>query len=234
MEQVIRDSLRRSRLCSGLSNERLAELARVVSYERRDAGEVLFRAGDAADRFFILLHGHVVLTIDEDTRHGSIARIVHAGETFAEAAIGEAGTHEETAEALGPVVLAVVPGSALADLLVQRFDLVLQLLGTLSIQLRGLVRQISDMKMKSAARRLASHLLGFTDASEGAATIHLPYARKILAQDLGMQPETLSRAFLKLQRLGVQPLGDRDTYRIADVAALRAVCEDEALHDASE
>ncbi len=234
MERVIRDSLRRSRLCSGLSDERLAELASVVTFERRDAGAVLFRAGDAADHFFILLHGHVVLTIDADTRTGTIARIVHAGETFAEAAIVDGGTYEETAEALGPVVLAVVPGTALADLLVQRFDLVVHLLGTLSMQLRGLVRQISDLKMKSAAGRLASHLLSFTDASEGAATVHLPYARKILARDLGMQPETLSRAFLKLQQLGVRPHSDRDTYRIADVAALRAICEDEALHDAGD
>lgn len=231
MEAVIHDGLRQCRLCSGLSDDSLAELAKVVSYERGAAGQILFRSGDLADRFFVLLEGHVAITFDDGPHPETIARVVHAGETFAEAAIGGEGTFGETAEALGPVLLAVIPGPILSDLLVQRFDVVLRLLGTISVQLRGLVRQISDLSMKSASQRLASHLVSFSSAKKGPVTIELPFARKILAQELGMQPETLSRAFLKLQPLGVLPLRDRNGVRIADIAALHAFCEDGLDHE---
>jgi CRP/FNR family transcriptional activator FtrB len=82
-----------------------------------------------------------------------------------------------------------------------------------------------DLKMKTTAQRLAAHLLGLTKAEAGAAEIRLQYGKKLLASELGMQPETLSRAFLRLQPLGVRYHKADDVFRIRDVTALREFSE---------
>jgi CRP/FNR family transcriptional activator FtrB len=96
----------------------------------------------------------------------------------------------------------------------------------MSFRLRGLVRQITDLKMKTAAQRLAVHLAGLAEAESGPAEIRLPYGKKLLASQLGMQPETLSRAFLKLQALGVRCVVSENFLRIRDMAVLREFSED--------
>jgi CRP/FNR family transcriptional activator FtrB len=62
------------------------------------------------------------------------------------------------------------------------------------------------------------------DREIGPADIHLPYEKKLLAHELGMQPETLSRALMKLQCLGVHYSRSGNILHIADVATLQQFC----------
>lgn len=227
MDRALATKLRDGLSCFGLPEDDCCAIVRLVSYERHDPGDVLFRRGDAAASLYVLLEGHVALFLDSDGSHTIIAQIVHPGETFAEAAICGQAIYPLTAEVLTPSCLAVIPGSHLCRLLEQRLDAVLQMLGTMSIRLRGLVRQICDLKMKSAAQRLASFLVVTAEASSGSAAVHLPYQKKVLAQELGMQPETLSRAFLHLQRFGVTTAHESDNCSIADIEVLRRFSKDQ-------
>jgi CRP/FNR family transcriptional activator FtrB len=225
LEQGIAEKLRRCPLCAGLPTEHLHDVVGTASEERHRAGAIVFRKGEPAERFFVVLDGRVALYLDSTQDLTSIARIVGPGETFAEAAICGLGTYPVTAEALTPVTLAAIPGEPFCGLLEQRFDLVLSMLGVMSMQLRALVHQISDLKMKSTAQRLATYLLGLTSAGHGAVRIHLPYSKKIVASELGMKPETLSRAFQRIQAAGVRYHREDDVFLIRDVATLREFCE---------
>ncbi len=51
--------------------------------------------------------------------------------------------------------------------------------------------------------------------------MRLPYEKKLLASQLGMQPETLSRALMRLQGLGVSNGNGAAVFRLRDVALLR-------------
>lgn len=227
MDQALATRLRDGLSCFGLPEDDRLEMARLATCERHDPGDVLFRRGEPAARFFVLLEGHVALALESDRSHSIIAQIVHAGETFAEAAICGQDTYPVTAEVLTPSYLAIIPGSHLCELLERRLDAVLQMLSTMSMRLRSLVRQISDLKMKSAAQRLASFLVSTTDARHGFAAVHLPYPKILLAQELGMQPETLSRAFLHLQQFGVTTAQDSGHCHVADIELLRRFCKDQ-------
>ncbi len=225
LDQRLECSLRRCFLCAGLRPEDLAELLRAAITERHETGDILFRKGDVADRFFVVLEGHVVLYVGSEHDLGGIARIVGPGETFAEAAICGLGRHPVTAEVIGPARLVAIEGRPLCRLLEERFDLVLSMLGQLSMQMRTLVAQITALKMKTTAERLASHLLGLTDVRSGPARIRLPYGKRLLASELGMKPETLSRAFHRLQALGVRHHREADALVVDDVETLRAFAE---------
>jgi CRP/FNR family transcriptional activator FtrB len=212
-------------LFSRLSVEDLEPLMGDAVLERHAAGAVFFRQGERAERFFVILKGRVVLYVGDGDTEQSIAGIVGPGQTFAEAAICGQGVYPMTAEALEPTEVVAIPGEPFCRLLEQRFDLVLSMLGEMSLRLRGLLRQIMDLKMKTTAQRLAAHLLGLTEAETGRAEIRLQYGKKLLASELGMQPETLSRAFLRLQPLGVRYHKADDVFRIRDVGALREFSE---------
>ena len=106
-------------------------------------------------------------------------------------------------------------------------DIQLHMLTTMSLRLRMLVRQIAELKLKTTAQRLGSFLLTMVESEEGKVELRFPYDKRLVADQLGMKPESLSRALAKLARQGVESRPD-NLVVIADVARLRQFCaEDE-------
>ena len=67
-------------------------------------------------------------------------------------------------------------------------------LAATSLQLRRLVGQLSDLKLKDSVQRLAGYLVELTPERQGAVEVMLPTEKRVVADRLGMKPETLSRA----------------------------------------
>ncbi len=231
VNKALKKNLCECALCSVLPEEDISRILEEVAEGSYRGGDILFRAGDPADRFFVIMDGHVALYLDDEGGQSRIARIAGPGETFAEASICGQGTYPVTAEVLDSASIVTIPGQPLCALLEQRFDLVLSVLGQMSLQLRGQIRQIMDLKMKTSAQRLAACLVRFAESENnapvggGATEIRLPYGKKLLADELGMQPETLSRAFLKVQSVGVRYQRAENIIQIDDVGVLRDFCE---------
>ncbi len=223
-QQVLIPVLKRNALFAGLLPEDLARLAENAECVSCEASTTLFRQGEPADRFFLLLDGRVGLYLDRVEEMACLARIVRPGETFAEACICGQGTFPVTAKVLRQSSVVAIPGGNLLSLMEQHPHFLLKMLSEMSLRLRGLVRQITDLKMKTTAQRLAAYLLTLVDREVGPTDVHLPYEKKLLAHELGMQPETLSRALMKLQCLGVHYKKSGNTLHVADVAALRQFC----------
>lgn len=202
---------------------RLAADARRLTYASR---QTLFRQGDAATAFFIVLAGHVALYLDGDDNPAHLARICGPGETFGEWCICCEDTCPVTARSFGPVELITIAGDALTELFHANPDIAQALIAQQSARLRGLVRQLMDLKMKSAAQRVGGYFLELAQRREGRCEIRLPFEKKLLAHHLGMQPETLSRILVKLQSVGVRYHRASDAFRIDDAAALREFCDE--------
>lgn len=204
----------------------LQQLAAVATLERHSARTVLFRQGDRADRFYVVVAGHIALFLDGLDDPAKIARIVGPGETIGEACVCGNGVHPVSAQLFGAGEVIAIPSEALCALFSQRFETVLGMLSEMSIRLRHQVRQIMDLKTKTTAQRLGGYLAALSDADAGTATLRLPYEKKLLASHLGMQPETLSRALMKLQTLGVRYQKNLNAFVVRDVALLRAFCDE--------
>jgi CRP/FNR family transcriptional activator FtrB len=93
---------------------------------------------------------------------------------------------------------------------------------------RLLVRQIKELKLKSASQRLGSYLIAKAPVRAGATSFRLAEERKMIAARLGMTPESLSRAFAQLKTAGVSGRGRH--IEIADVSTLSAHCRFEEGH----
>jgi len=86
------------------------------------------------------------------------------------------------------------------------------MIGLMAGQHRRIVRQVMDLKLRTATQRLGCFLLRLIDANANGATASLPFAKATLASRLGMTPENLSRAFRALEPAGIDVDGSRVIY----------------------
>ena len=184
---------------------------------------ILFRQTDPAILFYALLDGHVELFMEEG-KDRNILEIVQPPTLLGESALSGGQTYLESARIIGHSRLLVIPAESFAAILGQRMDLALRLLGSMSIRLHGLITQISSLKLKSTAQRLGSFLLGIADTQNHTITARFPYDKRLVAEQLGMSAETLSRALTRLAPLGVKALGDTTMVGLDDISALRLFC----------
>jgi CRP-like cAMP-binding protein len=225
MTSSVLEQLRLCPLFARVSADDLRLLANAATCTRHPGSHVVFRQGETADHLYIVLSGQVVLSFDGEGGVGDIAKVAGPGVAFGESCVLGQGCYQVTAKSLVSTELIVIERRFLCEFLQHRPDVVLGMLGEMSFRLRALIRQIMDLKMKSTAQRLGTYLVQLTPVQTGAFDIRLPYEKKLLASELGMQPETLSRAFLRLQGVGVRYQKSANVLKIRDVAALRAFCE---------
>jgi CRP/FNR family transcriptional regulator, dissimilatory nitrate respiration regulator len=213
-------------LFAGLPPEALCSLLANAQIQYAERHDVLFHQGEPATQFYVLLEGW--LKVYRTTADGSesVIAVAAPGESVAEAAIFANGRFPVSATAVSDARLLMIPGPSFLRRLREHPELSLNMLASMSVRLRGLVRQIEQLSTRSALERLAEFLLQLCpEHDSGAACVRLPLDKHLIAARLGMQPETFSRVLAKLRRIGVSSQGDK--VGIADVAALRRLCRDE-------
>lgn len=219
-------------LFAGLPDDVLARLSAVARATRYQRGAQLFAQGDAPGVLHMLLEGQVGLlgAVEPDSAdkpaERTVVEILDAGEAFVAAAVLTGQPYMMGAVALAPCRVLELPREALLDCLRVSPDLSLALMGTMARHFRMLVREVKDLKLKSASERLALYLLGLTPRRDGAAVVRLPHNKTLIAARIGVRPETLSRAFAQLRGHGVTVEGHR--VAIADAAALGRFCRESA------
>lgn len=214
-------------LFSGLTEQdirSLVEGARILTVGHEHA---LYCAGDPVERFFVVLDGHVELAVDIEGRR-SVVEVARKGTVLGDAAMFGERRFLVNARVLTSATLLAVPAATFLAKLEPRFDIITHMLSTMSFRLRMLVRQIAELKLKTTAQRLGSFLLSMVEAEEGRVEVRFPYDKKLVADELGMKPESLSRALAKLGRLGVDSRPDGSVV-IADVERLREFCVEDDL-----
>ena len=189
-----------------------------------DRGVLLFEQGTPAIAFFVVLEGWVKIYRTTPEGYETVVATFRRGETFAEAAIFMGGRYPVSAETVTTCRLVRVNGETLRRAIHDQPDLALAMLASASHHLKALVEQIEQMKRMTGPQRLADFLVRLCPCQHGSCTIHLPYEKALIANRLGMKPESLSRALGKLKPLGVSV--DRETVAIEDARKLSLFVEE--------
>ncbi len=188
-----------------------------------EKGATLFLQGEPATAFFILLDGWVKIYRTTPDGLEVVLHVFKRGETFAEAAIFLGGRYPASAETVAPSRLLRVDGTAFRSRIEERPALAMSMLASASYQLKFLVEQIEQIKVRSAPQRIADFLVRLTPVRKGPAIIELPFEKGLLANRLGMKPESFSRALANLRAHGVAV--ERGTVSIADIGRLLSFVE---------
>jgi len=188
-----------------------------------EKGTLLFQQGEPADSFYLVLEGWVKIFRITAEGDEAVVGVFRRGETFAEAAIFMGGRYPVSAEVVATSRLLRIDGEMFRRRILETPDVAFSMLASTSYHLKFLVEQIEQIKLMTAPKRLADFLLKLCGRQDGHCQVVLPYEKALIANRLGMKPESLSRAFAKLRSHGV--LVDRDEVTIGDVRALKSFIE---------
>ncbi len=195
--------LKNSFLFRGWPEEELARLAAASHLRTAERGDVLFGRGDPCVSLAMLLDGQVQMF---RTGEDGLEIVLHAIQApglvgCAALFLGRAFPASSRVVSVSAQILQI-EGTSLIDLMKRRPELAFRMIGGLASRLAELADRIENRRGGSSAGRVADWLLARIPVSGMApCPVPLPGAKKDLAGELGMTPETLSRC---LRRLAVQ------------------------------
>lgn len=229
---MMRRTLRMAPMFARLPEEtmgRLVEGCRLVPLEK---GAYVFHAGEPAEGFFMVHAGAInVHRVTEDGRE-QVIRVFYPGECFGEVVLAGGGDYPAAAKAAEGSQLILIPADHFRREIRKDPDLALSLLGSLSLHLRYLVETVESLKLQQAESRVAQWLLRQMasrgqQSGERPESWSLPLAKHLLASQLGLTSETLSRVFARFKREGWIEL-DGKKVRVHSPEALRQVLDNPA------
>lgn len=210
-----------------------SQLARVIQHAVRiqiEEGQMLFRQGDRAERFYVLLRGQIKLFRLGPSGNEKVIEIVTPCSTFAEALMFlDHPVFPVGAHALQAAEVISIDAPDFARMLRQSVDTCFMLMGDMSQRLRGLIREIDDLSLSSATCRVAGYLL--SKSSPNGTGLDLEVPKQTLASRLSVQPETFSRIIKNLSSQGVLSVrGTRveinDRRRLEEIANVCGMVDD--------
>lgn len=206
-----------------LSTENQERLMSHSHEQQCQAGELLIRQGQPAERFFLVLKGRVKLYRISADGQEKVVEIIQAGQTFAEAVMFmQRSEYPVCAETLETVQLVSFPNRLMLTLLQENPQACLHLLGHMSMRLHQRLGELETLTLQNATQRFALYLIQqLEDRAQETVDIELPLPKRLIAARLSMQPETLSRIMARLNQEGLIEMRGRNIH-IPSISSLLA------------
>jgi len=211
-------------LFHGMSVEqmRMVEKRTVMREVRR--GEVVYLAGDAGDRVYLLKRGVVKISaLREDGREAMLA-LLRKGEVFGEEAVLEDAPRDHMAEAYEDALICIFTRQDFMDMLRSHPEMLFRVFRLVGLRLRAFRTRVRHLLLKGASQRLASTMLelarehGIADAQ--GTLVPLRLSQQDLANLIGVTRESVNIALSDFRKRGLVVLEGR-AFRLPRPQALR-------------
>jgi CRP/FNR family transcriptional activator FtrB len=191
---------------------------------------VLSQQGAMPEALHVLLDGQVALSSTAADGTTALIEVLHPIDHFVLASVLSRLPYLMTARAVTSARLLAIDAAGLLDLVAHEAQLANTLLRSVSREFRTMVRQVRDLKLRTAAQRLGCYLLArVKDGQATRADFRLPFDKGLLAARLGCRQENLSRAFATLRAHGVETHGSRVI--LHDIPGLKALAVPDDVSD---
>ena len=196
-------ALRTFSLFQGLSDERLANVARCAMMRRVPRNQAVVHAGDHPDYVYFVLTGSLkVLVSDEDGRE-VILTILGQGELFGEMSIFDEQPRSASVVAVMPSDLVMISKQDLKQLMRDDFDIAWRIMCNLADRLRNADRKIESLALMDVYGRVAHLLLEMAEEKNGQTIVVRKISKQDIAKMIGASREMVSRV---MKDLGIQGL----------------------------
>jgi CRP/FNR family transcriptional regulator, transcriptional activator FtrB len=207
--------------------DQIEAISEVVTAE---ADAVLSHQGAMPELFHVLLEGQVALSSTATDGTTAVVEVVHPVGHFVLASVLCELPYLMTARTVTRSRLLAINAAQLLELVRREPSLANTLLRSVSRDFRTMVRQVRDLKLRTATQRLGCYLLArVKDGEATRADFRLPFDKGLLAARLGCRQENLSRAFAALRAYGVETHGSRVI--LHDIPKLKALAVPDDLSD---
>jgi CRP/FNR family transcriptional regulator, transcriptional activator FtrB len=194
------------------------------------ADRLLSQQGEMPEYLHVLLEGQVALSSTAADGTTALVEILHPPDHFVLASVLSRLPYLMTARTVGSARLLAIKAEGLLEIVGREASVANALLHSVSREFRTMVRQVRDLKLRTATQRLGCYLLArVKDADATKAEFRLPFDKGLLAARLGCRQENLSRAFASLRSYGVETHGSRIV--LHDIPRLKALAVPDELSD---
>jgi CRP-like cAMP-binding protein len=191
-------------LFTSLDEATLRRLTLDAKVEAYSDGDVIFRQGDAVTAIMFIVRGFVKLLRTASCGDETLVSIRADGASINDAPTVAGEVFHVSAEAVGPTSLLKLPAGRFMRLLSESPALAVAALDDAKRKIVELIGEIESLKAQSADRRLARFLLSLCPPDAESCRFRLPYDKRLVAAQLGVTQETLSRSFARLREFGVR------------------------------
>lgn len=206
-----------------LVSDELDRIALSTQQVRAEKGEILFRRGDPAAGFHIVVYGQVKLAFSSLRGDEKVVDLIGPGESFGEAVMFMERPHVVTAQALSDSMLLYINKEAVFEELARDQKFVRRMIAGLSSRLHRLMSDVESDALHSGTQRVIGYLLGGSaesTASGRALEVKLAATKGVIASRLSLTQEHFSRILHDLAARGLIEVHGR-SIRIPNVDRLR-------------
>ncbi len=224
LSEIDYDIVRQVPFLSALGGARLDNLMAKCRVECHSRGEHLFRAGDVARNFYVLLSGHLRLVKVSPQGEETVMHFLTQPGAFAEAVSLVGRAYPVECEVMESCEIIAIPRDTYLSVLRSAPDVIAEVLAGLLQWERFFLEEIFKIRHTKPIQRIASFLIDFEERSgenlDGDDETNFPEKRQI-ASRIGITPETFSRSLRKLEATGAIAAGPK--LRILDRRMLLAL-----------
>jgi CRP-like cAMP-binding protein len=206
-----------------LARDELDRIAGNTQQIRAARAELLFRRGDPALGFHIIVFGQVKLAFNSSRGDEKVVDLIGPGQSFGEAVMFMERPHVVTAQALSDSLLLYIAREVVFEELERDPRFVRRMIAGLSGRLHRLMSDLESDSLHSGTQRVIGYLLRDSDetpAPRRALEVTLPATKGVIASRLSLTQEHFSRILHDLSGRGLIEVHGRAIY-IPDVAKLR-------------
>jgi CRP/FNR family transcriptional activator FtrB len=215
-------------LFQGMTDEHFEELMETALLQRFPAHVTLIEEGTLPDFLHVVIEGDVELFATHDGRETTID-IIRPVTTFVLAAVIRDEVYLKSARTLTETLILMLPADRLRGVFMKDIAFARAVVDELALRYRAVVRALKYEKLRTSAERLANWILK-TDKQQGSSgSVSFTFDKRVLASQLGMSPENLSRTLQLLTKHGIKSRGR--SILIEDRPALSAFAQPTALID---
>ena len=213
-------------LFSALTDAEFKQLFATAKTFKVEPLENVFHQGDEANRFYLVLRGHLKLYRTSPSGQEKVVEVMRQGNTFAEALMfNNKPFYPVAAQAVSASELIAIDNETYLKILKINPEAGIAIMANMSIRLHHDLNEIEMLSVENAKNRLLLFLLkNLQDNNSNEGIIELDISKRTLASLLSIQPETFSRLLKKMTKEGL--IEERKgLIRIMDIDALYAASD---------
>lgn len=192
--------------------------------------KLLVQQGDTPEGIYLLLEGHMkTLRFNQNGDEATI-RMLEAGDTCMEAVLFMGGPSPISVQTLERCKVLIIPEHVVKTYVLSNTRFAFNIIRIITRHYRNAMHQIDAINIKSPLQRVGYYFLAkHLDAGHDNLEFKLSFQKQVIANYLGMTPETFSRALKQMKVLGMDVQDDsikmRDSFCLchfcdSDTAAL--------------
>lgn len=193
----------------GISEGSMQKILNHSILRRYPAGYLLLQQGDSPTHLYLLMRGNIKTLRTDSEGKEAVIRMLKPGEICMEAVIFMNAPSPVAVQVMDEAQLLLVPEKIVRTLALEDTKFANNILKILASHYKNAMHQIDAISTKTPQQRIGYYLLlKYLEEGDEKTTFKLPFKKSIIANHLGMTPETFSRTLKQIREMGINIDGE--------------------------